>query len=352
MKNSFFPHYNSLLNGNDVAYYLMCKSIPVIFSPNATLDELWSIHNEIGKNFKESLQNQEINRERIIFSSYMDLKVEISRRMLNECEFCENKCRVNRSIGELGYCGISEVSQVSSAFLHHGEESPLVPSGTIFFSGCTFECVFCQNYDISTIGKQIPIHRGGTSVDGKQLALLADVLGKQGAKNVNYVGGDPSSNVHTIIESLNYQSNNICQLWNSNFYNTLKTLDLLIDLMDFWLPDLKYGNNECGAKYSKVSNYWDVLTRNLKYIHDWGSKDIIIRHLVMPGHLECCTEPILNWIAKELPDTAVNIMGQYHPDNKVDSKNYSEINRRVTHSEMIKAYTLAERLGIPYKIIS
>jgi putative pyruvate formate lyase activating enzyme len=352
MKKSLLPHYNALLDGKDTAYYLLCRKIPAFYESTATLEELWDVHNDMAKNFRDGIQNGHINRYQSVETSYLDLKIEIGQRILENCEFCENQCKINRKIGGTGYCGMSEVSRVSSAFMHHGEEPPLVPSGTIFFAGCSFGCVFCQNYEISTIGKDIPFNQGGSPVDGKQLAGFAEVLTRQGAKNINYVGGDPTPNLHTIIESMKYQTQNITQLWNSNFYNTIKTLNLLKDLMDFWLPDFKFGNNNCGMKYSKVSNYWDVLTRNLKYIYCWGSRDIIIRHLVMPGHFECCTKPILEWISQEIPGTAVNIMGQYHPEHKVDSKNYLEINRRVSRSEMIEAFSLAERLKIPYKFMS
>lgn len=352
MKKSLLPHYNALLDGIDTAYYLMCKNFPAYYEPTATVEELWNVHNDTAKNFWKSIQSGNIQRDQSVETSYLDVKIEIAQRMLESCEFCENQCKINRKFGETGYCGMSEVTRVSSAFMHHGEEPPLVPSGTIFFAGCSFGCVFCQNYDISTIGKDVPSNQGGTSVDGKRLAVFAEVLTRQGARNINYVGGDPTSNLHTIIECMKYQTQNITQLWNSNFFNTIKVLDLLKDLIDFWLPDFKFGNNNCGKKYSKVSKYWDVLTRNLKYIYCWGSRDIIIRHLVMPGHLECCTKPILKWIAREIPGIIVNIMGQYHPEHKVDSKNFPEINRRVTRSEMIEAFSLAERLKIPHNFVS
>ncbi|MBN2154614.1 MAG: radical SAM protein [Candidatus Lokiarchaeota archaeon] len=363
MNKAHFPHYKAILNNIDLAYYLICKNIPVEIPENATVEELWDLHKKIAKLFKENLKHGNLGRKSEIDTSYLDLKVKISQKMLQECEFCENQCHIDRRSGELGYCGIPVISRVSSAFLHHGEEPPLVPSGTIFFSGCTFGCVFCQNWDISTIGKhhQPPLRNGyenemkrsnGTAVDGKQLALFADMLARQGARNVNYVGGDPTPNLHTIIESMKHQTQNITQLWNSNFYNSISALDLIIDLMDFWLPDFKYGNNECAKKYSNINHYWEILTRNLKFLYEWGSREIIIRHLVMPGHFECCTKPILKWISKQIPGTVTNLMSQYHPEHRVTSLHYPEINRRVSHSEMIEAFSLAERLNIPYRFVS
>ncbi len=352
MNSILLPHYNRLLSGKDTAFYLLCKKIPVSYAPSSPTNELWELHSKISENQKKHIKSCSGEYEASTDLSYLDLKVELSKRLLEDCEFCENRCKINRILRETGICGLSEVTRVSSAFLHHGEEPPLVPSGTIFFAGCSFGCVFCQNHDISSIGKERSTELGGTAVDGKKLALFADLLANQGARNINYVGGDPNPNIHTIIESLKYQTHNITQLWNSNFYNSTKSLELLVDIMDFWLPDFKYGNNECAKKYSKITKYWDVLTRNLKYIYDWDSRDIIIRHLVMPGHLDCCSKPILEWVAHELPGIPVNIMGQYHPDYQVFSSNYPEINRRVSHQEMIKVYSLAEKLNIPYKSVS
>ncbi|MHA1329373.1 MAG: hypothetical protein ACTSRH_19030 [Promethearchaeota archaeon] len=120
--------------------------------------------------------------------------------------------------------------------------------------------------------------------------------------------------------------------------------------MDFWLPDFKYGNNECAEKYSGVKNYYDVLTRNLKIIHDEGSGEIIIRHLVMPNHVECCSIPILEYIATEIPKCVVNIMGQYRPE--YHAYKYSEINRRPSSEEMLRVKAYAKDLGILYEPVS
>jgi putative pyruvate formate lyase activating enzyme len=232
-----------------------------------------------------------------------------------------------------------------------GEEPVLIPSGTIFFQGCNFGCVFCQNYDISQAWKgKKNIEDISQKVDTIQLAAIAEKLVDKGAININYVGGDPIPNIHTIVGSLKFQKSNICQLWNSNFFLTDKSLSLIIDFMDFWLPDFKYGNNECGKKYSGIDNYFDIITRNHKRIHDEGSGEICIRHLVMPNHIECCTKPILDYVAKELPKAVMNIMGQYRPQYK--AFNYEEINRRPTSDEMREVKMYAQKLGIIFEPVS
>jgi len=298
------------------------------------------------QNNTDLLKNREVKT-----NSYINLAETLSRKYLESCLFCERKCEANRIQNEKGYCLIGEDSYISSAFLHHGEESVLVPSGTIFFQGCNFGCVFCQNSDISQAWKgKREIEDLAKMVDEKELAYLAEKLVEKGALNVNYVGGDPIPNIHTILGSLKYQTSNICQLWNSNFYMTEKSLALIIDFMDFWLPDFKYGNNDCGEIYSGVKKYFDVISRNHKKIHDEGSGEIIIRHLVMPNHVECCSIPILEYVTKEIPKCVVNIMGQYRPEYKASQ--YHKINRRPTQEEIQEAKAYADKLGILWRPVS
>nr|MDO8117509.1 4Fe-4S cluster-binding domain-containing protein [Candidatus Sigynarchaeota archaeon] len=269
----------------------------------------------------ERLHAEFLNRKKVppkVYArslSYLDVKIALARRMLRACEFCEVACGVNRTEGEKGSCRVSDGAHVGSAFLHYGEEQRIIPSGTIFFAGCNFKCVFCQNNDLSTDPG------AGEAVDALKLAHVAGVLSKEGAKNINYVGGDPTPDLHVILESMKYQDNPVAQLWNSNFYNGHRAVGLLLDAIDIWLPDFKFGNDTCAKRLSGIDNYWNVLTRNLKRVHDdmvapgWAS--LVIRHLVLPNHVECCSKPILTWISENLPCAMVNIMGQYRPHHLV-----------------------------------
>ncbi|MHA1820472.1 MAG: radical SAM protein [Promethearchaeota archaeon] len=389
-----YPHYYNILHTSELPYFKVADSFTINFNPYDSkykLRELMAKNDEISKKLKDELisrselghpkkyngnnnRNKEFPQKSInttpkdeIFYTYLDLKIAIFQKVLKHCQFCENRCGVDRTSKEikvLGKCGLNKDSYVASAFLHYGEESVLVPSGTIFFMGCSFDCIYCQNWDISSFGKnadnnllnadlyQLENERA-LKVDAKKLAQIADKLAKSGAKNINYVGGDPTPNLHTIVHSMKYQNYNSCQLWNSNFYNSKDVLDVMKDLFDFWLPDFKYGNNECGEILSGIPRYYDVITRNLKMLYDYGVRDVIIRHLVLPGHFECCTKPVLEWVAKNTPEFVVNIMGQYHPDykvlrNAIDSSDpkIKPLNRRVTNEEMSKAISLGLKLGL------
>jgi putative pyruvate formate lyase activating enzyme len=236
--------------------------------------------------------------------------------------------------------------------LHIGKEPPLVPSGTIFFSSCTFKCVFCQNWSISQEWKRNTKIIEGIEVDSSQLARIQNQLVKEGAININWVGGDPTPNIHNIIKSMQFLDINVVQLWNSNMYLTLESINLLVDIMDFWLPDLKYYDNEFAKCMSGVKNYWETITRNIKYSYTDGSKEIIIRHLCMPNRIQNDTFPILEWIAKEVPLALVNIMAQYRPEYKVHRGEYKDINRRVTTKEMHQARQYADKLEIAWQEVS
>ncbi|MHA1986321.1 MAG: radical SAM protein [Promethearchaeota archaeon] len=348
-----FPRYKGIIDDNQVARYLVAKSIECEFNPNDSLEELEEKLKEKSAEFKQILQSKTegLQNRQIQKINYITLAETIATHYLKKCILCERRCEVNRIDGEKGFCLITKDSYVSSAFLHMGEEAPLIPSGTIFFQGCNFGCVFCQNYDISQSWKgKRELDDISQKVDVRSLAAIAQKLAKRGAININYVGGDPIPNIHTIIGSLNYQTINITQLWNSNFYLSDKALSLIVDLIDFWLPDFKYGNNICGKKYSGIDSYFDFVSRNHKRVHDEGSGEIIIRHLVMPGHIACCSKPILDYIAQELPNAVINIMGQYRP--QYHSFNYPEINRRPTSQEMLEVKNYADSLGILYKPVS
>jgi len=348
-----FSRYRGIIDDKEVARYIVAKSLSCDFDSNDTIEDLENLLTEKSKEFNLLLNKSTeiIKTRRVYIKNYISLVEEIANRYLENCIFCERQCKVNRIKGEKGFCLISNDSYVSSAFLHTGEEAPLIPSGTIFFQGCNFGCVFCQNYDISQSWKNTKkIEEIARKIDSIQLANIADRLVEKGAININYVGGDPIPNIHTIVGSLQHQTSNITQLWNSNFFLTDKSLSLIIDLMDFWLPDWKYGNNKCGKKYSGIDNYFDVIARNHKRIHDEGSGEIIIRHLVMPNHIECCSKPILDFVAKELPKTVVNLMAQYRPQWK--SSEYPEINRRPSMGEIHEVKNYADDLGILYEPVS
>lgn len=275
---------------------------------------------------------------RRIEDSLLDEKITAARSILENCHFCERRCGANRAKGEHGFCGLGAEARMSSEFIHLGEEACLVPSHTIFFIGCTFYCVFCQNWMIS---RQI---EKGVPVTGKDLAEAVKrrrLIDK--SRNVNLVGGEPTPNLHVILEMLNALEVNIPVVWNSNMYMSTESMELLDGCVDVYLADFKYGNDKCALRLSKAKNYWGIVTRNHLLAREHA--ELLIRHLVLPNHVECCTRKILEWISSNLGnDVRVNIMAQYRPEFQAHKT--PDISRPVTTSEMEKAYEIASEVGL------
>ncbi len=264
--------------------------------------------------------------------SRMKKLIDRAYEIYSECYFCEHRCGINRR-EKLGRCR-AKLGSIASHFFHYGEEDVLVPSYTIFFSGCTFSCVFCQNYDISQ-------YQAGIYIEPEKMAwIIEGIVGR--ARNVNWVGGEPTPHLPYILEVLEKCSANLPQVWNSNMYCSIETMDMLKYVMDVYLTDFKYGNDGCAERLSKVKNYWEIITRNHEIAYRRG--EMIIRHLVMPNHVECCSIPILDWIAENVPNAVVNVMAQYYPTYKAFE--YEDINRRITNEEYRKVYSHAVKLGL------
>jgi putative pyruvate formate lyase activating enzyme len=326
-------HYFQVMLNKKLSKSKVSSKIKTAFDND--IDQLWREHEEVRDKFIDlygDLAHKKIEKADF---SFLDLKIEIAEKIRENCHLCERRCNINRNLIK-GSCGVKN-PRIASQFIHTGEERVLVPSHTIFFSGCNFQCVFCQNYDIS----QNPL--AGIQVRPEDLAEIIDKNRKHGSRNVNFVGGDPTPNLPYILKTMNLVEENIPVVWNSNFYMSMEAMKLLDGFIDLFLTDFKYGNDECAKRLSKIDNYWEVVRRNHKMAEKSG--DLIIRHLVLPNHLECCTKPLLEWIAQNLKkDTVVNIMGQYRPLYKAND--YEELRRYVYPDEIREAVKYAKSLGL------
>ncbi len=331
------PRYIEVVKNRLPAKFLILKSIPI--EPEA---DLWKAHSEGMKEYRRRLK--EVDREHIppekiehVDNNLLELKLKISKEMLKSCIFCERRCHVNR-YEKTGFCGVGAEARLSSEFLHLGEEACLVPSHTFFFIGCNFYCVYCQNWSISRQFEK------GRVVSGKELAEIAEERRKlEKSRNINLVGGDPTPNLHVILEMLVHLNVNVPVVWNSNMYMSSEVMELLEGVVDVYLADFKYGNDKCAERLSKVKNYTSVVKRN--HLLAKKQAELIIRHLVLPNHLKCCTYPVLEWIAQNLDnEVRLNIMGQYRPE--FEARSYEDISRRVTSEEMSRAFAKAKELNL------
>jgi len=334
--------YFDVMKNAKPAKFMIAKKLPTNFSKNDSIEKLWQTHEKATEDYyalekeidigQKSLEEIETPRQ-----SYLDLKIEIAKRILEKCHLCTRRCGVNRLEGELGFCRCGTQITVSTMFEHMGEEPELVPSGTIFTLGCTMRCLHCQNWTISQW-----IEKGETYTP-EQLAKAVEQLRRNGCRNANLVGGEPTPWLWQWLQTFKHVDLNVPIVWNSNSYYSEETAKLLAGFADIYLLDFKYGSNTCATRISEAPNYWETCTRNHILAKKHG--ELIIRVLILPQHLNCCTETILKWIAQNLGEnTRTNIMFQYRPEWRAHE--IPELQRRLIRSEMEQAIRIAKRVGL------
>jgi putative pyruvate formate lyase activating enzyme len=334
--------YFAVMQNRSPAKFLIAKKIPTEFHRSASTRQLWREHAALTEEFNRI--QREIDEGRRDFQamptpekSYFDLKIEIANRTLSSCHLCVRKCSVNRLEGKSGYCGCGLEITVSSIFEHMGEEPELVPSGTVFTLGCTMRCKHCQNWTIS----QWMEH--GQVYDPVDLAREVQRLRLGGCRNVNLVGGEPTPWLPQWLKTFKHAETSVPVVWNSNSYYNSESAALLAGFADVYLLDFKYGPGRCAKEISDAPNYWETCVYNHLEAKKHG--ELIIRILVLPNHLECCTKPIVDWIAKNLgAETRVNLMFQYRPEWKAFE--VPELSRKLTRDEMHRAIRLAKEANL------
>jgi len=333
--------YFAITENRAVAKFLIAKKVPADFSSTDSLETLWQQHTNCTQDFLALERQLDSGTTSLLRpkpeKSYLDLKIQIAADILQRCHLCSRQCRVNRLADKLGYCGCGNTLAVSSIFAHMGEEPELVPSGTIFTMGCTMRCRHCQNWTISQ-WKETPL-----VYTPRELAAEVENLCSTGCRNINLVGGEPTPWLKHWLETFNCVNVNVPVVWNSNAYYSPQTAQLLAGFADVYLLDFKYGPGNCAEHISDTPNYWQVCIRNHLEAKKYG--ELLVRLLVLPGHLECCTKPILHWIADNLGvDTRVNLMFQYRPEWRAHE--LPELQRGLTKTEMSWALRLAKEAGL------
>lgn len=294
------------------------------------------------------------------YSSYLNLHEsgELKKRAAElkenyrNCTLCPWDCRIDRTLGRLGVCKSNAVAKVSSAVAHFGEE-PMVSgkngSGTIFFSNCNLRCKYCQNYQISQEGM-------GEEVSDEKLAEYMLMLQKKGCHNINLVS--PVHYLPNIIEALSIAANKglkIPLVYNSNGYENAYILERLEGIVDIYLPDAKYSDNDVAVRLSNAPKYVNYnrsaikemfrQVGNLEMDKDGVAiRGLIVRHLVLPNYL-AGSDKIMKFLADELSrDVFIAIMAQYRPCYKALED--PQIDRAITENEYKRALRWAKEAGL------
>jgi putative pyruvate formate lyase activating enzyme len=185
------------------------------------------------------------------------------------------------------------------------EEPPLIPSHEVFLSGCNMRCRFCYSheslYDTSFGAKFMP----------EEFAQVAERRRREGAVNINLLGGEPTVHLLSILKMLRALKRSTAVVWNSNFYMSEEAMRLLSGVVDLFVGDMRFGNNACAANLADTERYFDTACRN--YLLASKRADLVVRHLLLPGHVECCFKPIARWVSENLPGVPFNLMFGYTP---------------------------------------
>ncbi len=279
-------------------------------------------------------------------------RVRKARSLLESCRVCPRECSVNRLNNEKGTCQTGAQAMVSSFGAHFGEEKPLVSkhgSGTIFFTNCNLQCVYCQNYEISQLGQ-------GEKVSRENLAQMMLSLQNQGCHNINLVS--PTHVVPQILEALEIAVQlglHIPLVYNSGGYDSLEILAILDGIIDIYMPDMKYSDEKTAKKLSGITNYPAINRAAVKEMHRQtgdlkmdengvARKGLLVRHLVLPDGLAGTPETI-SFIADEIStNTYVNVMDQYYPSYR--AREVPSLTRRITREEYQEALRLAREAGL------
>ena len=265
--------------------------------------------------------------------------------LLEKCTVCPRECKVNRLKGEIGFCGVGKNPKVASYNVHHGEEPPISAtkgSGTIFFSGCNLRCIYCQNFPISQLGN-------GLEVTTKDLANMMISLQLRGCHNINLV--TPSHFVPQIVEAVSFaweMGFDLPLVYNSSGYDSVEALRLLEDIIDIYLPDMRYSDNRIAKRLSSAEDYVEVNREAIREMYEQvgnlvtdeegiAKKGLLIRHLILPFDL-AGSRKTFRFIKEEIsPEVYVSLMGQYFPSFRASFD--VSINRKITKEE----YQLAKK---------
>ncbi|MEW6711433.1 MAG: radical SAM protein [Candidatus Riflebacteria bacterium] len=273
------------------------------------------------------------------------------KSLMSPCRLCPRECKVKRAEGETGFCKTADTIKIAAWAQHRGEEPPISGtngSGTIFSSNCTLGCFFCQNFPFSQLGN-------GRFMSAKELSQVFDKLAAKKVHNFNFV--TPTHVIPMLLEAwllASPETQKLPIVYNCSGYESAEVVELLESIVDIFIPDIKYSNNQIAAELSKCGNYVENNRKTLEIMYQqvgdlqldsegMGTRGLIIRHLVLPEN-QAGSEDSLVWL-KEALGVKVNIslMSQYFP--AYQAHQHDIMRRKVTTEEYLAVLDLVEKLG-------
>jgi putative pyruvate formate lyase activating enzyme len=270
------------------------------------------------------------------------------------CTLCEHRCGIDRQAGQRGPCKAGPGARVFRHRIEYSEEAQLVPSHLFYLSGCDLRCVFC-------------IAERNAFDPGRGQPLTPDLFQKavawgaaQGARTLQWVGGEPTIHLPVILEVMAACSALPPIVWKSDFHGTPEALALLDGVVDDYVADFKFGNDACARRLSGINGYLSIVTRNLVLASQLAKKGtvplssrgqspfsqagLIIRHLLLPGHFDCCYRPLVHWIQGHLPDVPFSLRDGYLP--YWQARRHADLSKPLDREQGERARELAAQAGL------
>jgi putative pyruvate formate lyase activating enzyme len=263
-------------------------------------------------------------------------RVAAARAALAECHLCAHHCGVNRLAGEQGVCRAGATARVFSVQVEVADELELTPTFAVALSGCDLRCAFCVT------APQSWNPRAGDPPDLHGLAARAAMALAEGARTIMILGGEPTIHVPTVVEIVAALPDDAKLVWKTNAHASAQARALLDGLFDVWLADYKFGSDTCARRLAGVSDYTRVVRENLLWAR--GHSELIVRHLLMPGHVDCCWAPVAEWLATHLTGVKVSLRGEFWPNQH--SARHPELRRPLSGEESARARQIAGEFNL------
>ncbi len=266
-----------------------------------------------------------------------DVRAAGARAALERCELCELRCGVDRLRGTRGKCRLAVRTPVFRCYVSYAEEVELSPALMVYLGGCNFRCRFC------TQAPRCFHPDDGVELTSADMAARIDADAAR-VRWINFVGGEPSLHPHALLRLREMLGSRTPWLLNTNGYFTPMCLQLLDPLFQLHLVDFKFGNDDCARHLAGVPRYLETLRRNLKAVYATGVHRLLVRHLLMPGHAECCTRRVVQDVARLLPGVRFHLMGSYVPNHR--AMRDPALGRTAELQELQWSFELCRNLGL------
>jgi putative pyruvate formate lyase activating enzyme len=265
-------------------------------------------------------------------------RVTQARQLLSECCLCAHHCGVDRLAGERGLCGATEKTRCFSAQIEAGDELIVGPTFAIALSGCDLRCDFCIT------GRSSWDPRAGDAAEPHLLADAACKALQNGAASIMILGGEPAIHLPFVLSLIAELPDSAYLVWKTNAHNSKQIRPLLVGMFDLWLADLKFGNSLCANRLAGVGDYMDIVQDNLLW--SYQHSDLVVRHLLLPGHVNCCWSRVARWLAAQMPGVKVSLRTEFWP--AWFSRRHDEISGTIKAAESMRAFEIGRELELNF----